>query len=41
MSLIAVSLAANPALVTLHHLFRITLTVVELGVVRRLGLVRF
>lgn len=40
MGLIAVSLAANPAFVTLHHLFRITLTVVELGVVRRLGLVR-
>ncbi len=32
MGLVAISLAANPTLVTLHHLFRITLTVVFLSV---------
>ncbi|MAM61592.1 AbrB family transcriptional regulator [Maritimibacter sp. UBA3975] len=39
MSLIALSLAANPAFVTLHHLVRIVATVVELAVVRKLRLV--
>lgn len=37
MSLIALSLAANPALVTLHHLARILLTVAELSLVRKKG----
>lgn len=37
MSLIALSLAANPTFVTLHHLVRIVATVVELSVVRKLG----
>ena len=36
MSLIALSLAANPAFVTLHHLVRIFLTVGELTLVRKL-----
>jgi len=40
MSLIALSLSANPAFVTLHHLFRITLTVVSMTMIRRLGIVR-
>ncbi|OUS21932.1 aminopeptidase [Litorivita pollutaquae] len=31
MALVALSLSANPAYVTLHHLYRITLTVVMLG----------
>ena len=35
MGLVAISLAANPALVTLHHLFRITLTVVFLSLAGR------
>lgn len=37
MSLIALSLAANPAFVTLHHLVRIFFTVGELTVVRKRG----
>lgn len=37
MSLIALSLAANPAVVTLHHLVRIFFTVVEMSFVRRRG----
>ncbi len=37
MSLIALSLAANPAFVTLHHLLRILFTVWEMGFVRRRG----
>lgn len=36
MSLIALSIAANPAFVTLHHLVRIFLTVGELALVRRM-----
>lgn len=36
MGLIAVSLAANPALVALHHLFRITVTVLLLSLAMRL-----
>ncbi len=36
MSLIALSLSANPAFVTLHHVFRILITVVGLGVSSRL-----
>ena len=36
MSLIALSIAANPAFVTLHHLVRIFLTVGEMALVRRL-----
>lgn len=35
MSIIALSLAANPALVTLHHVLRILLTVLELTLVSR------
>lgn len=35
MSIIALSLAANPALVSLHHIIRILLTVVEMGLVTR------
>ncbi len=35
MALIALSLNANPAVVTLHHLYRIILTVVMLGVAKR------
>lgn len=37
MSLIALSLAANPAVVTLHHLVRIFFTVVEMSFVRKRG----
>jgi len=37
MGLIALSLAANPAIVTLHHLVRILLTVAEMAVVRAKG----
>lgn len=37
MSLIALSLAANPALVTLHHLLRILVTVGEMTLARRKG----
>ncbi|MEC7763867.1 MAG: AbrB family transcriptional regulator [Pseudomonadota bacterium] len=37
MSLVALSLAANPTFVTLHHLVRILATVVELAVVRKLN----
>lgn len=37
MSLIALSLAANPAVVTLHHLARIMITVGEMAVVRKRG----
>jgi uncharacterized membrane protein AbrB (regulator of aidB expression) len=40
MSLIALSLAMNPAFVTLHHLVRIIFTVVELAVVKKLGWIR-
>lgn len=36
MSVIALSLAANPALVSLHHILRILLTVIELSVLARL-----
>ncbi|MGP6086096.1 AbrB family transcriptional regulator [Antarctobacter jejuensis] len=36
MSIVALSLAANPALVSLHHVARILMTVVEMGVVSRL-----
>lgn len=36
MSIIALSLAANPALVSLHHVLRILLTVVELTLVSKL-----
>lgn len=36
MALIALSLQANPAFVTLHHIYRIVLTVLVLGVVTRL-----
>lgn len=38
MALVALSLAANPAFVTLHHLFRIVLTVSLLALARRLGI---
>ena len=37
MSLIALSLAANPAFVTLHHLLRILITVGEMSLARRRG----
>lgn len=37
MSLIALSLAASPAFVTLHHLIRIIATVIELAIVRKTG----
>lgn len=37
MGLVAVSLASSPALVALHHLYRITLTVLLLSMARRLG----
>jgi membrane AbrB-like protein len=41
MSLIALSLSANPATVTLHHLYRIILTVLGLTLLRkRLGLIK-
>jgi hypothetical protein len=36
MALIALSLQANPAFVTLHHIYRIVLTVLMLGVLARL-----
>ncbi len=36
MSIVALSLAANPAMVSLHHVARILMTVVEMGVVSRL-----
>jgi membrane AbrB-like protein len=36
MALVALSLQANPAFVTLHHIYRILLTVVTLGVITRL-----
>ena len=36
MSLVALSLQANPAFVTLHHIFRILMTVVELSLAARL-----
>lgn len=39
MSLVALSLSANPAIVTLHHLVRIAVTVLFLGLAQRLGLV--
>ncbi|MDU8926811.1 AbrB family transcriptional regulator [Alisedimentitalea sp. MJ-SS2] len=35
MALVALSLNANPAFVTLHHVFRITVTVLALGVMKR------
>ena len=35
MSLVALSLAANPALVSLHHILRILMTVAALGIVMR------
>jgi membrane AbrB-like protein len=35
MALVALSLQANPAFVTLHHIYRILLTVVALGVITR------
>jgi uncharacterized membrane protein AbrB (regulator of aidB expression) len=35
MALIALSLHANPAFVTLHHIYRIILTVLMLGVLAR------
>lgn len=38
MALVALSLAADPAFVTLHHLYRIMLTVLFLGLARRLGI---
>ncbi|MCP5036154.1 MAG: AbrB family transcriptional regulator [Rhodobacteraceae bacterium] len=38
MGLVAISLSANPTLVTMHHLFRITLTVLLLSLARRLGM---
>lgn len=37
MALIALSLQANPAFVTLHHVFRIVITVLALGWLRRRG----
>lgn len=36
MALVALSLNANPAFVTLHHIYRIVLTVLTLGVITRL-----
>ncbi|CUH66578.1 membrane protein AbrB duplication [Thalassovita gelatinovora] len=36
MGLIALSLQANPALVTLHHVYRIILTVIEMAVIARI-----
>jgi membrane AbrB-like protein len=36
MALVALSLNANPAFVTLHHIYRILLTVLGLGVITRL-----
>ena len=35
MALIALSLQANPALVTAHHIYRIILTVIEMSVIAR------
>ena len=35
MALVALSLHANPAFVTLHHVFRITVTVILLGLMKR------
>ena len=35
MALVALSLQANPAFVTLHHIFRIVITVLGLGVTAR------
>jgi uncharacterized membrane protein AbrB (regulator of aidB expression) len=35
MALIALSLQANPAFVTLHHIFRIMLTVLLLGFIAK------
>ena len=35
MALIALSLQANPALVTAHHIYRIILTVIEMSVIQR------
>ena len=35
MALVALSLEANPAFVTLHHVFRITVTVLSLGLMKR------
>ncbi|MDZ7710963.1 MAG: AbrB family transcriptional regulator [Roseovarius sp.] len=40
MALIALSLQANPAFVTLHHIYRIVLTVVVIGTVARLKAAR-
>lgn len=39
MGLVAISLEASPALVALHHLYRITITVVFLSMARRLGVI--
>ena len=36
MALVALSLDANPAFVTLHHVFRIGITVLALGMMKRL-----
>lgn len=36
MALIALSLQANPALVTAHHIYRIILTVIEMSLIQRL-----
>ena len=35
MALVALSLHANPAFVTIHHIYRIVLTVLTLGVITR------
>jgi hypothetical protein len=35
MALVALSLQANPAFVTIHHIYRIVLTVLTLGVITR------
>ena len=35
MALVALSLHANPAIVTMHHIFRIILTVVEMTLAAR------
>ncbi len=37
MGLVAISLSASPAMVALHHLYRITITVIFLSMARRLG----
>ncbi len=39
MGLVAISLSASPAMVALHHLYRITITVVFLSLARRFGIV--